>query len=137
MSATDAAAPRAFALAALRLSALFAVVFHGCDALAARHGGRWTVYAAWELQIPYWPAAYLVYLSVFAVPFLVLVLVREPADIRRWERAMARVVVLAGVVFLLAPAELGYCTADAGRWQPLARLVHAVAGTHNLAVAGP
>lgn len=132
MKAASAAARRTFAIAALRLCALFAVVFYGCDALAARAASRWALYAAWELRIPYWPAAYPLYLSVFAVPFLVLALVPEPAQIRRWERAMAQAIVVGGVFFLLAPAELGYAAADAGAWHPLARLVHAVAGTHNL-----
>ena len=132
MNAATAAARRAFVVAALRLSVLFAVVFHGCDALAMRSTSRWALYAAWELRIPYWPAAYPLYLSVFAGPFLVLALVPEPAAIRRWERAMATTVVVAGVVFLLLPAELGYAAADAGPWRVVSQLVHAVAGTHNL-----
>jgi len=126
------AARRAFALAALRLSALFVLVFYGADEWAARSASRWRLHAGWELAIPYWPAAYIVYASVFAVPFLVLWLVRDAARVRHWEREMAAALVIGGAIFVMFPAELGYVPADAGAWQGPARLIRAIAGRHNL-----
>jgi hypothetical protein len=126
------AARRAFALAALRLSSLFLLVFYGADEWAARSASRWRLYADWELAIPYWPAAYAVYVSVFAVPFLVLWLVRDPVPVRRWEREMAAAVAIGGAIFVMFPAQLGYAPVDAGAWQAAAELIVAIAGRHNL-----
>jgi hypothetical protein len=125
-------ARRAFAVATVRLTALFAVVFYGTDVLAALRPVRWHVHAAWELEIPYWPAAYLVYLSVFAVPFLPLLMVRSAQQVRRWERRMSAAVVGAGVVFVVFPAQLGYAPTGAGDWQSLATLTRAISGRYNL-----
>lgn len=125
-------AQRAFAWAALRLTALFAVVFYGSDLLAAQRPERWQVHADWELAIPYWPAAYPVYLSVLLVPFLPLVMVPDARQVRRWERRMAAAVLVAGVVFIVFPAELGYPRTGAGVWEPLAALTRSISGRYNL-----
>jgi hypothetical protein len=45
---------------------------------------------------------------------------------------MAAAVVLAGVVFVVVPAELGFVQRSAGAWQPVAELVRVVSGRHNL-----
>ena len=132
MTDDRAALRRAFALAALRLTALFAAVFYGADALAALRASRSAVHFAWELAIPYWPAAFVPYFSVLAVPFLPLVMAPDAASVRRWERRMAATVLAAGVVFVAFPAELGYASGDPGRWQPLATLARCVSGRYNL-----
>lgn len=123
---------RAFARAALRLPALFALVFYGADQWAARRATRWSLYFDWELAMPYWPAAYLVYFGVFLMPFAVPWLARDARDVQQWERRMAAAIGVAGALFLLLPAQLGYGPADAGRWEPLVRGAHVVAGRHNL-----
>lgn len=122
---------RAFALAALRLSALFAVVFYGADELAALRSYRWPIHFSWEDSIPYWPVFYMPYLSVFAVPFLAMRLHTADA-VRCWERRMALVVLTSGVVFVAFPAELGYSYREGGVWQPLADLTRLVSGHFNL-----
>lgn len=131
MSAGRAEAPRAFRLAALRLTSLFAVVFYGADALAELQPQRWRVYLGWELAIPYWPVFYVPYVSVFAMPFLALRLLTADS-VRRWERAMALAVLASGVVFVVFPAELGFVRGSAGVWQPLADLARVVSGRYNL-----
>jgi hypothetical protein len=125
-------ARRAFAIAALRLTALFAVVFYGADAWTALRSWRWRVNFAWELAIPYWPAAFIAYFSVLAVPFLPAFVGSDASEIRRWERRMAVTVLAAGLVFVVFPAELGYAHADPGRWEPLAALASRVSGTYDL-----
>lgn len=132
MSVDRSPAQRAFAWAALRLTALFAVVFYGSDLLAALRPVRWRVHADWELAIPYWPAAYPLYLSVLAVPFLPLLMVPDASEVRRWERRMAAAVLVAGVAFVVFPAELGYPRTGAGVWQPLATLTRSISGHYNL-----
>lgn len=132
MSLVPSPAQRAFAWAALRLTALFAVVFYGTDLLAALRPQRWRVHADWELAIPYWPAAYPVYLSVLLVPFLPLVMVPDARQVRRWERRMAAAVLVAGVAFVVFPADLGYPRTGAGLWEPLAALTRSISGRYNL-----
>ena len=132
MTAARPAVWRAFAIAALRLAALFALVFYGVDELTARRAAHWLLYADWELRIPYWPAAFPVYFSVFALPFLLPWLAGQAQPVRQWERRMAAAIAIAGALFLLLPAQLGYAAADAGAWMPWARLAQAVAGRYNL-----
>lgn len=131
MNADRAAVRRAFALAALRLTALFAVAFYGADALAAMRPERWRVHFGWELAIPYWPAFYLPYLSVFAVPFLALRLPTALA-VQRWECRMAMAVLVSSIVFVAFPAELGFAQGSAQAWQPVADLTRWVSGRYNL-----
>lgn len=123
---------RRFGWAGFRLCALFALVFYGADAWAAHRPWRWQVYAGWELAIPYWPPAYLLYHSVFLLPFLLAWRSPTVASVRHWERRMAAAIVIAGACFLLLPAELGFAPADPGAWQPLAQATGWVAGRHNL-----
>lgn len=123
----------AFLAAGARLLALFAVVFYGADAVAALHAERWRLYFDWELAIPYWPAAFPVYFSVLALPFVMLPLARRAADLRLWERRMAVTIVLAGVVFVTMPAQLGYAPQQpAGAWRLWALAAEHVAGRYNL-----
>lgn len=122
----------AFGWAGLRLCTLFALVFYGADAWAAHRPWRWHLYADWELAIPYWPAAYPLYHSVFVLPFLLGWQARSVASIRHWERRMAAAIVLGAACFALLPAELGFAQVDPGPWQPLAQFTGWVAGRHNL-----
>lgn len=125
-------AQRAFAWAAVRLLALFAVTFYLSDALAGLRATHFRVHMAWELAIPYRPGAFVVYFSVVLVPMLPLVLVPEVVAVRRWERRMAITVLVATAVFLLFPAELAYVHASTGGWWPLAALADRVSGRYNL-----
>lgn len=125
-------AQRAFAWAALRLLALFAATFYLSDALAGLRPTRFRVHMAWELAMPYWPGAFIVYFSVLAVPLLPLLLVPDVVAVQRWERRMVVCVLAASAVFLLFPAELAYVHGSAGRWWPLAALADRISGQYNL-----
>ncbi|MDO9283352.1 MAG: hypothetical protein Q7U26_00570 [Aquabacterium sp.] len=129
---TRAAIGRAFGWAALRLCALFGGVFYGADAWAAQRPWRWHLYAEWELALPYWPALYPLYHSVFLLPFLLGWHARTVAQVRHWERRMALAIVVGGAGFVMLPGELGFAPVDPGAWLPLAQLTGWVAGRHNL-----
>jgi len=131
MSPRPGVAP-AFTWAAIRLLALFALVFYGIDELTAARSLRVPLHLAAELRIPYWPAAYPLYFSVVAVPFLLLPLARSADVVRRWEADMARAIVIAGLCFLLLPAQVAYAPQPAGAWSGWASLAAAVTGRHNL-----
>lgn len=127
-----AGAGRAFWQAALRLTLLFGVVFYGADALVDRRAWRVVLYADWELSIPYWPAFYPVYFSVFALPWLLLWRARSGPQVQRWERGMALAIAIAGALFVLLPAASGFAPQPAGAWAGWARWTGVVAGRHNL-----
>lgn len=132
MTAPRADVARAFAVAATRLCLLFGAVFYGIDAYTATRTRLWRLHFDWELAIPFWPAAYLVYYSVLALPFVVLLLAPDADAVRDWERRMAWAVVVAGGCFLAFPARLGFAPQDAGTWQALAQATGWLAGRHNL-----
>jgi hypothetical protein len=129
---TRAEVTHAFVQAAWRLSALFALVFYGIDALTAWRQTRVAIHFPWELALPYWPPAYVVYFSVLVVPLLPLWLLRDAALVRQWERRMALAVLLAGAAFLALPSQAAYGPRDAGAWSAWARLAQVVAGQHNM-----
>ena len=123
---------RAFLIAALRLSLLFALVFYGIDAITAARATRFDMGFAWERAIAYWPAAYPVYYSVLAMPVVAWWFLRDQHAIRQWEVRMALAIAVAAVVFLIVPGRLGYASAEAGAWQPVAEWTRVLAGRHNL-----
>lgn len=132
MKASSSGVGRAFLIATIRLSLLFAVVFYGADALTAARVTRYQLYFDWELAMPYWPPAYLVYYSVIGMPMLVRSFARDPLEVRQSELRMALAIVVAAMVYLALPAQLGYAVVDAQAWQPIARLTRLLAGRHNL-----
>lgn len=132
MSPVAPEVPRAFARAALHLLVLFGVVFYGCDWLVGLQDRRVRLHMAWELSIPFWPAAFPVYFSVLALPFVMLRAARSGAEVDAWRRRMALVVVTAGVCFIALPAEPAYARAEPGAWWPWAELARLIAGRHNL-----
>ena len=120
---------REFARASVFLLVVFAVVFYGADFIAGERSQRLKVDFEWESAIPFHPAAYAVYFSVFLLPFLLPFVVREVREIRRWRTRSAIAIAIAGLVFVLAPAELGYPPRGGG-W--LSELAAIVCGRYNL-----
>lgn len=90
------------------LAAQFAVVFVGTDCLTARHGWRVQLYVNAELAIPLVPAMVLPYTSVYLGVLLAPFVLRTRRELDALAAAIAWVVAIAGVAFLLIPAELGF-----------------------------
>jgi membrane-associated phospholipid phosphatase len=61
-----------------------------------------------ELAIPLWPSAVLVYDSLYVLLLLAPFVVRTAEAFRHLAVAAALAIVIAGIVFLLLPAELGF-----------------------------
>lgn len=126
---------RAFVTAGVRLLLLFAVVFYGAEWWTAQHTRRVSVAFAAELGIPWWPPAYLVYFSVLAVPFLVLVRASSRDQVRAWERRMALALLVALPCFLWLPSTPAYPPPSAEqlqRWGDVRGAAQLIAGRYNL-----
>jgi len=121
---------RAFIVLSALLLAEFVVVFYGTDLAAAQRSGRMQVGFAWETAIPFHRWAFLVYFSVFALPFSIPFVVRERSELRRWGLRMATTIAVAGLVFLVFPAQLEY-PPDTGGGR-IVGLARSICGTYNL-----
>lgn len=103
-------------------TALFGLVFAGSDWFTAHRAARVRVHLDAELLIPLMPAFTIVYMSIYlpfiAVPFVL----RTRREIMRLAVTQAMVIVVAGICFVLIPAELGFSPAtgaDLGAWRAL------------------
>jgi membrane-associated phospholipid phosphatase len=92
----------------LIVNVLFAVVYFGANFAIAHRLRHWHLFLRSELAIPLWPAAIVVYDSLYLLFLLAPFVLRTPSSFRRLARSAAVVIVVAGVCFLLLPAELGF-----------------------------
>ena len=114
------------------LALTFVVVYGGLNAWTAHRALRFHLYWQWELAIPMLPEAILAYMSV-QVLFLLPLWCLSAERIALLGRAMLLAIIVAGLVFALLPAELGFQRAVADGWvAPLYALVYALDAPHNL-----
>lgn len=102
------------------LHLLFAAVYGGANWLAARHAAPFRYYAAWEQDTPFVPEMIYVYFSIgllFWVPLFLL----DDTRLRRLGIAAAACMLLAGIVFVLAPGTTGFASQPAltGPWETI------------------
>ena len=114
----DAAQRRATILWGTLLSAWFALIFGGAWYVTTLHAWRVPIHFEWELAIPLWPWMVVVYetmLVAFAIAPFVL---RSPAEVRALVLALGGEMLIAGIVFVLVPAEAAYAPMpdDLGVW---------------------
>lgn len=91
----------------LGLHLLFAAVYGSANWLAARHARPFRYYAPWETDMPFVPEMIYVYFSI-ALLFWVPLLVLDEARMRRLGVAAAACILVAGLIFVLAPGVVGY-----------------------------
>jgi membrane-associated phospholipid phosphatase len=120
-------------IGALVVSLAFFPIYVGGMAFAALRGHPAHLYASFELGIPFWPAMIVPYLSMFIL-FLIPPLQLEPGELTDLVRRLVIASLIAGVVFLLLPSEIGFADrTDAGSWQPIYDAVYAIDGRFNAA----
>jgi membrane-associated phospholipid phosphatase len=111
------------------LSALFAVVYGGCNWLTARRADTLKLYADWELSLPLVPQMIWIYLSLFVL-FLLPLFCLGRDELLLLSRRIACGILLSGAAFLLFPAQLGFArVAEPGA---LFGVIHALDHPHNL-----
>jgi hypothetical protein len=109
-------------LLTILVAAWFGIVFVGANWITAHRLTRVRVHLDAELDIPFVPAFTVVYMSIYllfaAAPFVL----RTPREITRLAAAQTITISLAGIGFLLIPAQLAYApptNAQLGLWKPL------------------
>ncbi len=132
MRKMEASVIRAFLYASGWLIVLFSVVFYGTDYFTTLRDRHFGVYLECEKRIPYVPQAYLVYYSVFLLPFFVPVYAKSARLIKVWAVRMSACIVVAGSLFLILPAKLGYPPTSNSNWEFIERITAIVIGRHNL-----
>jgi hypothetical protein len=92
---------------------------------------RLQLYAAWELELPFWPAMIVPYLSMFVL-FLTPVLQLDEQELADLVRRLVVASLLGGAVFFCLPTEVGFAErTDAGIWQPVYDGIYAIDGRAN------
>jgi PAP2 superfamily protein len=120
-------------LGALVVSLAFFPIYIGGSMSTGILGQRLHLYAAFELALPFWPAMIVAYLSMFAL-FLVPAFQLDERELWTLVGRLVVASILGGLVFLVLPSEVGFAErTDAGRWQPLFAMIHAVDGRANAA----
>jgi membrane-associated phospholipid phosphatase len=118
---------------ALAPAACWVVVFHGADWLTAAHTWRVPVHLAAERRLPFVPQAVLVYQSELALLALAPFVLRSRGDLRALARTFLVVILVAGLGFLLVPAETAYPPQPAaGPWAGAIAQTKRLALRHNL-----
>lgn len=113
----------------------FMLVFAGCDWITGLHAHRVRVHFDAELAIPFVAAMTAVYMSMYlafaAGPFIL----RSRREVRALVATLAAIIAVAGVTFLLVPAQLAFAPVgeDAlGSWAALYRIADDLNLTYNL-----
>jgi membrane-associated phospholipid phosphatase len=102
------------------VTAWFALVFTATDHFTAQRVARIRVHLDAELQIPLVPQFMLAYMSIYLLVAAAPFTLRSRAEILRLAITQALTVFIAGVCFLLVPAQLAYPPPEnLGFWQPL------------------
>jgi membrane-associated phospholipid phosphatase len=84
------------------------LVYHGADWLTARYDWRVRIHLDIELGIPFVPAAVLLYLSINLLFGMAPFVLRSRREVDGLALTLAAVIVVAGVGFLLVPAEAAF-----------------------------
>lgn len=90
------------------VAVLFGVVYGGAEWITARHGWRVQVHMPWELSVPLVPWFVVAYLSVVPMMWMAPVMLGSAREVRLLCWSLGAVIVVAGMGFLLCPAQLAF-----------------------------
>jgi len=98
------------------LSALFLIVYGGCNWITSHRSDVGTIFFVWERQIPFVPLMIAPYLSIdlffVAAPFLC----RSERELWRFAQRIATAIVVAGLCFLLFPLRFAFTRPQSAGW---------------------
>jgi hypothetical protein len=116
------------------LAAWWMLIYAGADWITAQRTYRVRVHLDVELGMPFVPAFVLAYHSIYGLYCLAPFVLRQRRVLGSFFLTHAVVMLVAGVCFLLFPAELAYPSMpEAGAWEEAMVLTRKIALTYNLA----
>lgn len=116
----------------LSLSVVFLIVYGGVNYLTSIRSDLHILYFDWELNTVFVPGFIYIYLSVFLV-FLLPLFSLNARQIRAIAAAFVMATVVAGIVYLLLPAQLPFVRPDSVPGHEFAfKCLYALALPHNL-----
>ena len=111
----------------------FAIVYGGCDAITAHRTARIRVHLEAELGIPFIPEMVVVYSSIYVLFLAAPFIFRRQEDFLRLALELDAIILLAGIGFLLIPAQLAFRPeSDLGLFPVLFRFADKLNLTYNL-----
>jgi membrane-associated phospholipid phosphatase len=120
-------------LLSLGVTAWFALVYGGASYLTARRALRVRVHLDAELAVPLVPAAVLGYVSIYALFSLPPFVLRTRREVQALALTLLAVILVAGVGFLLFPAEPAYPPHEhVGAWTGLFQFAETMALKYNM-----
>ena len=102
---------RTFTFVGLAGACWFVAIFGGTDFVTSRRTLRVAIHFEAEKQIPFVPEAVWVYMTMYALFLMAPFVLRSPRRLMALGATHAAIVFVAGVGFLLVPAELAYPSA--------------------------
>jgi hypothetical protein len=117
---------------ALLVTLWWLLVYHGANWLTAQRSDRVRVHLEAELAMPFVPPCILAYLSMDLVFVPAPFILRSRRELRALALSLVGVIAVAGIGFLLFPAELAYPPCDPGAWSGLFTVARDVALSYNL-----
>jgi membrane-associated phospholipid phosphatase len=126
---------REAALLSLADALWFVIVYGGADRLTADRKFRVPVHFSAELDLPFVPSMTVFYMSVYGLFFLAPFVLRTRRELRATVATMAVAITIAGIGFLLVPAELAFAPAreeQLGIWAGLYHVADDLNLTYNL-----
>jgi membrane-associated phospholipid phosphatase len=99
---------RTFVWAGLGGACWFALIFGGSDFVTSHRTLRVAIHFETERRIPFVPAAVWVYMTIYALVLMAPFVLRSPQRLIALAATHATVVLVAGIGFLLFPADLAY-----------------------------
>jgi hypothetical protein len=108
------------------------LVYHGADHLTGWRADRVRIHLDAELAMPFVPAFILAYLSLDLVFVPAPFILRSRRELEALALTLAWVTAVAGVGFLLVPAEPAYPIRDPGAWSGLFQVARAMALRYNM-----
>jgi membrane-associated phospholipid phosphatase len=112
----------------------FIIVYGGCDAITAHRTTRIRIHFDWEFQIPLIPSMTIFYMSIYALLLAAPFIIRKRKDFLTLCLKLNAAILIAGVIFLLIPAQLAFPPAENfGPWTSLFNFADRLNLQYNLA----
>lgn len=115
----DAQQRRRLGLALLGLSLLFVIVYGGAELITSLRTTRYPVHFSFELSLPFVPELSLVYSSVYLMFGFIALTLPTKDRLNQFVAQMVLMTLIAGVCFLIYPAELAFETPEVVGWAAL------------------